>query len=376
MHETRKSSFRYFLNFLTFLVIDHLYINSDQLRGECYFTAEGCFYSHIPCSIAKYEELAKDTKNFRELRTRLEQAGYVWNRRVGPQPTEGEDHENADQSMLESKTKSGTLQMMDPPQKLMTPFPGQKLAQYRGAPGFGKLPEGDSWQANSSLFSSQKIFHTDHNVFNAHSSSLWSGNTAPGGPATSAPNIGEWSIGKADIPSNMAKKPSFIMKSSSMDDWKRQNVSLSGAGSVKSNSMGSSGSGGSSSEGKAEEAEVEVGSGSPKDSKLSMSELRDDLPELPTESPSSEGDGECGCANVVNEGKKMAEWDCDDVYDFVKSIGDHKCWEQYATKLRDEEVDGLTLKVYVNFNDIVEDYPGIKKGHARVLANCIRRRLR
>jgi len=72
------------------------------------------------------------------------------------------------------------------------------------------------------------------------------------------------------------------------------------------------------------------------------------------------------------ETKAMEEWTSDDVFDFILSrAGKSECWEEYATKMRESQVDGKTLSVYESVNELVEDGYGLKKHHARVLLRAI-----
>jgi len=71
--------------------------------------------------------------------------------------------------------------------------------------------------------------------------------------------------------------------------------------------------------------------------------------------------------------KAVEEWSCDDVYKFVLSITNAPWWMEYAESFRKDLVDGLTLLEYSNPTALQEDYPEIKKGHARTLLSAINR---
>jgi len=72
------------------------------------------------------------------------------------------------------------------------------------------------------------------------------------------------------------------------------------------------------------------------------------------------------------ESKNMDEWTSDDVHDFILSrAGKSECWDYYATKMKESQVDGKTLSVYESVNELVEDGYGLKKHHARVLLRAI-----
>jgi len=72
----------------------------------------------------------------------------------------------------------------------------------------------------------------------------------------------------------------------------------------------------------------------------------------------------------------VSEWTCDDVYMFVKNINNAnsdslKWWSAYAEDLRNDQVDGMTLMEYCDPKALREDYPRMKKGHARMLQSAI-----
>jgi len=339
-----------------------------HLRGECYFTAEGCFYSHIPCSIAKYEEFAEGTKNFRQLKTRLEQNGFVWNRRTAK--FDREESENGNRSIPESKSRAVSSE-----NHLCSPAL-QNFKNLRITPGLNGKVENETWYENSSLFSTQEIFSVSGQSIPTARSPHWKISDGSSPDASSGPSVRSsgsstdppWPITKAQNHSANGELSRVLgYQTNSIEDWGKFCGPTNGSASTMS-SAGSTDSKNDEDLGR----EPEESNISPNEAKVSLSDSHECLSEAIENSTSDPQDDK---KIVMNEGKKMAEWDCDEVFEFVKDIGDHKCWEHYATKLRDEEVDGLTLKVYVNFNDIIEDYPGIKKGHARVLAGSIRRRL-
>eukprot|EP00466_Bigelowiella_natans_P005248 jgi/Bigna1/71719/fgenesh1_pg.16_\ len=339
-----------------------------HLRGECYFTAEGCFYSHIPCSIAKYEEFAKGTKNFRELKTKLEQNGFVWNRRTTKFAPE--ESENGNGSIPESKNRAVSFD-----NHICSPAL-QNFKNLRITSGHNGKVDNETWYANSSLFSTREIFSVSgQTIPTTQGSSLWKISDGASPDVSSGPSVRSsgssidpsWPITKAQNSLNGELSHVLGYQTSSVEDWGK----YCGPPNGSVDTISSAGSTDSKND-EDLEREPEEPNVSPKEARVDLSESRECLPEAIGSSASDPQDDE---KTVPNEGKIMAEWDCNEVFEFIKEIGDHKCWEQYATKLRDEEVDGLTLKVYVNFNDIIEDYPGIKKGHARVLAGSIRRRL-
>eukprot|EP00466_Bigelowiella_natans_P001400 jgi/Bigna1/139275/aug1.49_g13983 len=77
----------------------------------------------------------------------------------------------------------------------------------------------------------------------------------------------------------------------------------------------------------------------------------------------------------IMKNKAMNTWTCDEVHEFVSSLGAAKQWPQYAELLKEEGVDGATLQFYKAPEALLEDFPVIKRGHARVLADAVNKTL-
>jgi len=69
--------------------------------------------------------------------------------------------------------------------------------------------------------------------------------------------------------------------------------------------------------------------------------------------------------------KPIKDWTVNDVFHFVSTLNTAPWWKQYADVLKKEEVDGETLLMYRCPKALREDYPVIKKGHARMLQSAI-----
>jgi len=90
-----------------------------------------------------------------------------------------------------------------------------------------------------------------------------------------------------------------------------------------------------------------------------------------TGSNSSDTTGDNVNGSFEKERENMNRWDCDRVYHFIISIGAASHWKRYAEIFRTDQVDGATLEFYHDIRILIEDYPLMKKGHARVFANAI-----
>jgi len=69
--------------------------------------------------------------------------------------------------------------------------------------------------------------------------------------------------------------------------------------------------------------------------------------------------------------KPIKDWTVNDVFHFVSTLNTAPWWKQYADVLKIDEVDGETLLMYRCPKALREDYPVIKKGHARMLQSAI-----
>mmetsp|Transcript_123 Transcript_123/g.295 ORF Transcript_123/g.295 Transcript_123/m.295 type:complete len:451 (+) Transcript_123:200-1552(+) len=389
-----------------------------HLRGECYFTAEGCFYSHIPCSIAKYEELARNTKNFRELRTRLEQNGYVWNTRSSN--VDDETERNAPENKAPGGEKPGSSR--EPPSQAK-PFSPPLYPGFSAATRLPKRSNSGSWGSNPSLFSAGTFAGSaphsrESSIPNCKLPNSWKEENAT---FTNSGIPRRWPLGSNvnEIKSNNSDdsagsfgingglSQSLSLKSE-IAKWNEQDLKSQLQPLKRAETIGhhqehylrststSNLKGSKSLDMKDSHSTLPLSSAS-----LDLKELQNELPSLPSEDCSDRADSVKSLSIEVyeethgavnggssedkfvdededddegnNDQKIIKEWDCEDVYEFVKGIGQNRCWSQYADRLREEEVDGLTLGVYVDYNYIVEDHPIIKKGHARVLANAIRK---
>uniref|UniRef100_A0A7S2TQE8 U-box domain-containing protein n=1 Tax=Lotharella oceanica TaxID=641309 RepID=A0A7S2TQE8_9EUKA len=70
--------------------------------------------------------------------------------------------------------------------------------------------------------------------------------------------------------------------------------------------------------------------------------------------------------------KALEEWGPEDVGDYIRARGKAACWGEYAKTLVNEEVDGSTLLSYQDLDALLEDFPLIKRPHARNLSLGIR----
>eukprot|EP00467_Chlorarachnion_reptans_P017456 CAMPEP_0114525838 /NCGR_PEP_ID=MMETSP0109-20121206/22660_1 /TAXON_ID=29199 /ORGANISM="Chlorarachnion reptans, Strain CCCM449" /LENGTH=192 /DNA_ID=CAMNT_0001707491 /DNA_START=672 /DNA_END=1250 /DNA_ORIENTATION=+ len=70
--------------------------------------------------------------------------------------------------------------------------------------------------------------------------------------------------------------------------------------------------------------------------------------------------------------KPAKDWNPDQVSKFILSLGESSWWKSYADQMKEEDVDGATLMEYVNPQALIEDFRGMKKGHARVISNAVK----
>uniref|UniRef100_A0A7S2TY98 SAM domain-containing protein n=1 Tax=Lotharella oceanica TaxID=641309 RepID=A0A7S2TY98_9EUKA len=68
----------------------------------------------------------------------------------------------------------------------------------------------------------------------------------------------------------------------------------------------------------------------------------------------------------------LEQWFPEDVSNYIKTCGKAACWDGYAKMLLADEVDGTTLLSYGDMKALREDFPHIKRPHARIISMRIR----
>ncbi|GAB5368888.1 hypothetical protein AAMO2058_001358100 [Amorphochlora amoebiformis] len=76
-------------------------------------------------------------------------------------------------------------------------------------------------------------------------------------------------------------------------------------------------------------------------------------------------------STVLEPKVSILEWGPLDVHKFIKSLGKASSWAEYAETFLEDELDGSSLECYKDLGALMEDYPNIKKPHARKITMSI-----
>jgi len=77
------------------------------------------------------------------------------------------------------------------------------------------------------------------------------------------------------------------------------------------------------------------------------------------------------CKGMDCKNDRVQDWGYEEVSTFVQGLGKGKHWGIIAGMLRVDEIDGVSLQSYTSAETLREDYPDMKKPHARTLAKEI-----
>mmetsp|Transcript_14733 Transcript_14733/g.20475 ORF Transcript_14733/g.20475 Transcript_14733/m.20475 type:complete len:408 (-) Transcript_14733:564-1787(-) len=332
----------------------------NHLLGRCFYTENACYFQHLPIPIEEYETLAEGTKNYGELSTRVR--SRLWEMRVQQRNSQQQNYGGSGPlNPEEGKRKIGLRRPIGTDSKAFT---GNAFGQQSLTAGlFSKPAIGRELQKPAPPAVGQDNTRFMDQTFNP-SWQLWANKNflAPLDLEKSEKNNPKQLNTKNDsktapvlpnpAPSKEEVKPSTTTGPSASTSADAEPTAISSDG-----------------------REIYI------ESETSDSDSSDE-----TRSSKSCDEGQNsgnGNANVgvsseesVNAGepvneKPLEQWSCNEVYNFIMTIGKSKRWKSYADRLKEEDVDGATLKIYQEPGALLEDFEGMKKGHARVIAKAI-----
>jgi len=277
--------------------------------GQCFYTERACYFQHLHIPIEEYEKLAIGTSNYQQLEAKV-------NKRLAEQGKNSK-------GIRKDTPSDGTLAAL---RNTSTSFDReQKLSNWAICPPVQK--RGAAWSETSEgkgliergLFKREKSNETNGLLKNIRAWRL-EGKTNIDMNSINPKRMNEEDL---DSPGPMLLSSRRVIPSSTKIE---QNVEI-----VKQQVA-----------------------------------IQDDLSVASsTDSTSSTGTEELTIL------KPIRDWTVDDVFHFVSTLNTATWWKQYADILKKEEVDGETLLMYRCPKALREDYPMIKKGHARMLQSAI-----
>lgn len=337
----------------------------NHLLGRCFYTENACYFQHLPIPIEEYEALAEGTKNYGELATRVR--SRLWEMRVQQRNSQQQGYGgNGAFNSEEGKRKIGLCRPIGTDSKAFTgnafgqqsltaglfskPTIGRDLQKQPAAPPvavgqdntrFMDQTFNPSWQlwANKNFLAPLDLEKSEKT--NSRPKQLNKTNDSKTAPVLSSPAPSKEEEKTSATTDPSASTPPDAEPTTASSDGRELYIESETSDSDSSDETRSSKSCDEGQNSGNEHANSDIS---------------------PGESENAE--------DPVNE-KPLEQWSCDEVYNFIMTIGKSKRWKSYADRLKEEDVDGATLKIYQEPGALLEDFEGMKKGHARVIAKAI-----
>jgi len=296
-----------------------------HLAGVCGYSSEKCYHQHISCSLEEYVNTAQGTKSYQELMARLEaKKGDL--KKFSPERP-GTISQRLGMGLFSSMSNQKTPQ---PPRTTQTPplkalKPRRDLSPLLNACPFYPSKESSIWNGDGTTADDAKSAPGD-----CRRSSLLSSKSS--------------SMDFADSEHKMkAHSERYMYEYSS----RRSSLTIPTVLSRDGKSVGGD------------------------EQSSTCSEMPDHLGLHKMLMSDSEEYVKPATNNW--ERKPMDDWTPDDVYDFIINMsGKSEYWKECAAIMMNQKVDGKTLSVYENVEELMEDGYGLKRPHARVLVRAIK----
>jgi len=295
------------------------------LAGICGYSSERCYHQHINCTLDEYVSTSQGTKSFQELMARLEAKKSDLKPFSADRP--GTISQRLGMSIFTSMSNNN--QKAQPPKTTQTP-PLTSLKPRRDL---------------SPLLNACSFYPSKE-------SSIWNGDGTIADDAKSAPG-------------DCRRSSLLSSKSSSMDSaYTEHKMKIDNERMYEYSSRRSS---------------LTIPTAPSRDGKsVGGDEQSSTCSEMPDrlglhKMLMSDSEEFVNAARNSWERKPMDDWTPDDVFHFILSLsGKSEYWKECASIMKNQKVDGKTLSVYENVEELMEDGYGLKRPHARVLVRAIK----